>query len=148
LDFEGCIFPKLFWVKPKSSFAVLKQRSQLLVMCHYILNIQIFLTNIRNGGIRMQRYFFVHTTEHILNTCLLKWTWKESHKSISWSIFFSFLYFSLWCYQNLRRSSIWFFYHFILCEIYNNFLQLHLWKLIFLKVVSLKRIINRWKLCC
>jgi hypothetical protein len=49
---------KLFWVKPKSSFAVFKATGQLLVMCHYILNIQIFLTNIRNGGIRMQRFFF------------------------------------------------------------------------------------------
>jgi hypothetical protein len=64
-------------------------------MCHYILNIQIFLTNIRNGGIRMQRFFLgsaLRNTycEYMFVKMNMK---KESHKSISCRVYFFILIF-------------------------------------------------------
>jgi hypothetical protein len=84
-------------------------------MCHYILNIQIFLTNIRNGGIRMQRYFFSASLRHIVMFVKMNMK-KESHKSISCRVYFS-LYFIRDNYVSKSVALL----VFISFYIYNNF---------------------------
>jgi hypothetical protein len=144
LDLKDAFCPKFIWVKPKSSFAVLKQRESIARNVSLYIEYQIFLTNIRNGGIRMQRYFFRQciTPKYILwiHVCQNEHEKKVIKHFLS-SIFFLYLiHGAIKMYD--ESTCLVFFIHFILCEIYNIFFTIIrcVKELIFL--MSLKIIID------
>jgi hypothetical protein len=95
---------------------------------------QIFLTNIRNGGIRMQRYFFSSASLeiHIVNVCQNEHE-KKVIKAFLVEVYFSFLYL-IHGAINVHENTCLVFYSFYFVEIYNIFLIITCVKeLIFLK---------------